>query len=434
MATYGKRASRIADRQSPSTGELIESLRFYTANLAWLTFALLVFGILAGYSASSTRLISEGLSPMREIRGELGWSLVGLTAMFLIAKFVKFAPNAKGDWLYLFVKCSYWFSVVSLIFVLFNKVVKGSTRTLDLGFIHFQPTEVAKFGLVAYLAYLLLVEHSKARGGSWYLFGNRIPIQLFDVTKLEVRSLGALAVAGLMLILVIIQPDLGSTFLLFTLAVTALSLGGVKKRFIALVFAGAAVMLLLAFLIGGSRFKHAETRIKAWLNPLGTTASVQVAGLELAHKDKESYQILQSLGAVANGGISGKGLFNGVQKINRLPEATNDFIFAVICEELGFAGALAVVAAFCALMYFSCRIALCIRNPFFSALVFLIGFAIFLQAAINMAATVNLVPTTGINLPLISFGGTSRIITLLQIGVILAVANTFIRFESPRVG
>lgn len=431
MSIFTARRHRIRQTQAPSTSELIDSLRFYTANLVWLTLAMLLFGLFIGYSASSTRLISEGLSPLREIKNEIIWAAVGFGLLLLVAKTVKFAPNARGGGLYFFVKASYWISVAGLVAVLFTKVVKGSTRTLDLGFIHYQPTEIAKFGLVIYLAYLLLVEFSVARKGSVNFFGNIIPIQLLDVTNSAVRLRGAFFATALMLVLVLMQPDLGSTLLLFSLGWVAMLLCGVKFKQLLATTMIIVLFGLITFFSMGSRFKHVDVRIKAWMNPLGEKTVAGAAGA--AQADKESYQILQSLGAVANGGIVGKGLFQGVQKINRLPEATNDFIFAVICEELGFLGAFGTVAAFCALLYFTSMIALCIRNPFFSALVFLIGFAIFLQAIINMGAAVNLFPTTGINLPLISFGGTSRVFTLFQIGLVLAIANTFLRFESPKI-
>ncbi len=431
MSIFTAKRQRIRQAQAPSTREIIDGLRFYTANLVWLTLAMLLFGLFIGYSASSTRLISEGLSPLREIKSEIFWAAAGFVLLLIVAKTVKFAPNARGGGLYFIVKASYWFSVAGLVAVLFTKVVKGSTRTLDLGFIHYQPTEIAKFGLVIYLAYLLLVEFLVARKGRVNFFGNSIPIQLFDVTNPSVRIRGAFLATALMLVLVLMQPDLGSTLLLFSLAFVSMLLGGVKFRQL---FATTALIVLfggILFLAMGSRFNHVDVRIKAWMNPLGEKTVAGSAGT--AQADKESYQILQSLGAVANGGLAGKGMFRGVQKINRLPEATNDFIFAVICEELGFFGAFGTVAAFCLLLYFTSMIALCIRNPFFSALVFLIGFAIFLQAIINMGAAVNLFPTTGINLPLISFGSTSRVFTLFQIGLVLAIANTFLRFESPKI-
>lgn len=432
MAIYARK--RVFEREvaAPTTRELIESLRFYTANLTWLTVALLVFGLFIGYSASSTRLISEGLSPLREIKYEAIWAAFGLLAMFIAPKILNFPPNARGWKMLWLVKFFYWSSAISLVVVLFSKAYKGSTRTLDLGIVQFQPTEIAKFGLVIYLLYLILVEHTALQRGGWHIFGHYFRRQIVNLADERIRIRSAFIATGLILILLILQPDIGSTLLLGTLAAAAMFLGGIRLRVIIASAIVAVSVFLLVFFTMGSKFKHVDVRLKAWMNPLGETSASLQSGSGVAQTDKESYQILQSLGAVANGGLAGKGLFKGVQKINRLPEATNDFIFAVICEELGFFGAFGVVLAYCALLYFTCMIAMCIRSPFYSALVFLIGFAIFLQAAINMGAAVNLVPTTGINLPLISFGGTSRVFTLFQIGVILAIANAFLRFESPK--
>jgi len=423
---------RLFRQSRAASGNTVKELGFYTTNLVWITLGITLFGLLIGYSASSTRLISEGLSPVREITGQIWFTIVGLVVMFLVSRF-RFSPDAKGAGLYLLVKSSYWLSVVLLALVLLEaQVTKGATRTLDFGFIHFQPTELAKFGLVYYILYLLLVEPTLAIPSRLRYGALTVHLKLVDISKPAVRVSLALFASAVVLILTVCQPSVGNTIFIGILALAALSLGGVRKRWLTLI--AIVVLIIGALYVYGDndKYKHVGTRYKAWMNPLGTyeTEGSETGG---GLADRESYQILQSLGAIANGGLEGQGLFKGVQKINRLPEATNDFIFAVICEELGFLGAFGVAAAFFAMLYMICGIAMRIRNPFYSSVVFMIGLSIFIQAGINMGAAVSLFPTTGINLPLISFGGTSKLVTLSQIGLVLAIAYAFIRFERTRV-
>lgn len=426
--------------------DLADGIRLHATYVLWFTIGITVLGLLIGYSASATKLISEGLSPTREINREIIYTIIAF-AFLAIASFSRFVPNAKGVWLYIGVKAMFWLSVVMVSLLYFaSKNVKGSVRTLDFGWFHFQPTELAKFTVVAYILYFLLVEPNMdglSLKLNFLFFRIKFRLKWFwDITNKSVRGFIALAVVFLVLLLILMQPDVGSTAFVGTLSMVALAMGGVKKR-ILFTIAGVALSILLFIIVfEPPRFKHVNERIDAWFNPLGVTQVVDsnendIAGAkpnpEPTSADDESFQILQSLGAIANGGLAGQGYFRGVQKINRLPEQTNDFIFAVACEELGFLGALFIVALFIALLYNIAQVAVRIRNPFFSALVFLIGYAIFLQACINMATAANAAPTTGINLPLISFGGTSKIVTLTQIGIILAIARTFSSFERTHV-
>jgi cell division protein FtsW len=423
-------AVRGVERAHVSGEEIADSLRFYTANLAWLVCGITIFGLIMGYSASSTKLISEGLSPLGDIMPQFVTTAIGFAALFLISM-MRFAPNARDLKMRLIVKFSYWLSIAALVFVYIQgDIVNGSRRALTIFGVQFQPTELAKFALVAYILYFLIVDArsmstvKEATASRFDALAAGIPIRIS-------KTGFAMIAAAALIALVLFQPNLGGAIYLFVLALVTFALCGAKKRWLALAAAVVAVPALLLLFLPNDYFSHARVRLAAWQNPFGeATASGRSVN---ADADKESYQIIQSLGAVANGGLFGRGLFQGIQKINRLPESKNDFIFAVICEELGLLGALLVIGGYLALLYFSAGIALCIRNPFYSGLVFLIGFGIVLQAGINMAAAVNLVPTTGINLPLISFGGSSKIVTLAELGLVLAVANSFLKFESPKV-
>ncbi len=437
---------RIHDNtRSVSSDEIADGIRHHANYVVWLTIGITILGLIIGYSASATELISRGLAPTSEILKELEYTGYAFGLLIFTVRFSRFAPNAKGAWLYVGVKTFFWISIVLVTLLHFTATdVKGSSRTLDFGYVHFQPTELAKFTIVAYLLYLMLVEPSlKGVPLELNLLFTRVRFKLrflWDITNDQKRGVSGLLVMALILLLIVFQPDVGSTLFIGVLSLIALSMGGLRKRVIFTIVGLAVAMLLYIIVFKPPLFAHVTDRIDAWLNPLGTVTTVDSSGAEVVAAPKEkvttddqSYQILQSLGAIANGGLAGQGYFRGVQKINRLPEQTNDFIFAVACEELGFLGALFIVSLFVALLYNMTQIAIRIRTPFYSALVFLVGFAIFTQACINMATAANAAPTTGINLPLISFGGTSKLVTLTQIGIVLAIARTFSTFERTRV-
>jgi len=250
-----------------------------------------------------------------------------------------------------------------------------------------QPSELAKPVIVLFLA--------------WWL-----QKRIHKIDDIKETLLPALIPPVLYIGLILKEPDLGTAMVCAAVLMLMLYLAGMQMKWIAVAAACAApVMYWMLFHVAWR-----AARMKVFLNP---EADPKGAG----------FHILQSLIAVGSGGIGGRGLMEGVQKLFFLPEPQTDFIFANICEELGLIGALCVVAAFCVLGYRGLRTAFLSRDPFARFLAFGLTTAILVQAFFNMSVVLALLPTKGIPLPLISSGGTSVFITLACMGVLLNVTR-----------
>ena len=263
----------------------------------------------------------------------------------------------------------------------------GASRWIDLGPITLQPSELAKLGLVAVAATILT--------NKWKRLDD--PMQL--VIPLA-PIVAAVAMLGIM------QRDLGTTLILVGLVLVMLFTAGVRMRY--LVVATGIGTLGAVMLIVGEAYRRTRF-FDAWLDPW-------------ADRQGNGYQLIQGLIAMGSGGWFGTGLGTSRTKWDFLPNAHSDFIYAVIGEELGLIGALAVLLAFGVLMYAGIRIALHARGTFERLLAAGVIGWIGLQAIVNMGAVTGLLPITGVPLPLVSFGGTALVVTLIGIGVLAGVA------------
>jgi cell division protein FtsW len=264
----------------------------------------------------------------------------------------------------------------------------GASRWIDLGPLTVQPSELAKLGLVAVAATVL--------SNKW----NRLdePMQLLVPLAPIVGVVGLLGIA---------QRDLGTTLILCGLVLVMLFAAGVRMRY--LLIATAVGGLGAVLLIVGEAYRRTRF-FDAWLNPW-------------ADRQGNGYQLIQGLIAMGSGGWFGTGLGTSRAKWDFLPNAHSDFIYAVIGEELGLLGALAVLIAFGVLIYAGVRIAIHARGTFERLLAAGIIGWIGLQAIVNMGAVTGLLPITGVPLPLVSFGGTALVVTLAGIGVLASVAR-----------
>jgi cell division protein FtsW len=264
----------------------------------------------------------------------------------------------------------------------------GASRWIDLGPLTVQPSELAKLGLVAVAAAIVTNKWSRLDE----------PLQL-------VFPLGV--IVGLVSMLGLAQRDLGTTVILCGLVLVILFAAGVRLRYLAL--AGGAGLTAAMLLIVGETYRRTRF-FDAWLNPWADARG-------------NGYQLIQGLIAMGSGGWFGTGLGTSRAKWDFLPNAHSDFIYAVIGEELGLLGALAVLIAFGVLIYAGIRIALHARGTFERLLgAGIIGW-IGLQAIINMGAVTGLLPITGVPLPLVSFGGTALVVTLIGIGMLASIAR-----------
>lgn len=272
----------------------------------------------------------------------------------------------------------------------------GASRWIDLGPLTLQPSELAKLGLVAVAATILT--------NKWKRLDE--PMQLLVPLGPIVAVVALLGIA---------QRDLGTTLILFGLVLVMLFAAGVRMRYL-LITTGVGALGAIALIVGEA---YRRTRFfDAWLNPW-------------ADRQGNGYQLIQGLIAIGSGGWFGTGLGTSRAKWDFLPNAHSDFIYAVIGEELGLLGALAVLVAFGVLIYAGIRIALHARGTFERLLAAGIIGWIGLQAIVNMGAVTGLLPITGVPLPLVSFGGTALVVTLAGIGVLASVARDA---ASPRRG
>jgi len=276
-------------------------------------------------------------------------------------------------------------SVLLLIAVLIPGIghrTGGAMRWLKIQSFSFQPSEFAKLGLVIFLAYLLAKKEEKIRSFS---FGFLPPVLL----------------SGLVIALVMKEPDFGAAFFLTVMVFLLLFVGGARVIYIASAFLTAIPVAYALLMNVGYRYKRLMSFIRPWEDPSGT-----------------SFQIIQSFLSFGSGGLFGLGLGEGRQKLFFLPAPHTDFIFSVIGEELGLVGATVVVLLFFILTLRGIQIGLSLEDRFGVYLALGITLMISLQAVINMGVVLGLLPTKGLTLPFISYGGTSLIANLAGVGIL----------------
>ena len=292
--------------------------------------------------------------------------------------------------------------VFSAIFVVFAMLVgvffldksHATHRWMHLGPVHLQPSELAKLAIILYLAWFLDLGRRHATGLE------------FRKEDLLLTVAPAAAPVTLVFCLVVLQPDLGTSVEIVLIAFAILFVAGLSPKWIGV--AAAAGLPVLYLLITQVSYRH--DRILGFLNPE-------------ADPQGKGFQLLQSLIAVGSGGLTGVGLMESKQKLFYLPEAHTDFIYAVICEELGFVGALVVLALFAVYGWRGLRAALGAPDRFGRLLAVGVTAMVMGQALINFAVVLGMLPTKGIPLPFVSYGGSSLLAMLLATGVLLNVSR-----------
>ena len=347
--------------------------------LALVTLGLVAFGLVMVFSATSAAAaLGEG-DPMRFLVKQGAYALAGAVLLTVFARtdyhrLRLLAPTLLVGALGLCV-----------LVLAVAPAVNGARRWFFLGPVSFQPSELAKVAVCIWVC-----AHLSRRPAPQTLGELMKPIGL---------------VVALFAGLILVQPDLGTTISLMLMVAAVLVVSGLPLR--VLVTAGCAALALGAAAIWIEPYRRA--RLFAFLDP---TQDPQGAG----------YQTLQAVIGIGSGGLTGNGLGEGVQKINFLPEAHTDMIFAVVGEELGLVGSTAVVAAFVAFAWAGFRVALRCRDPFGKRLAVGITTLVCAQAAVNLAAVLGIAPLTGIPLPFVSYGGSSLVVLLAAVGVLLNIA------------
>jgi len=347
------------------------------------TLLLVVVGLAMVFSASAVMAQDRFHTPYAYVGRQAGWALAGVLLMVALMSVDYSRYNTPK-----FIFPALAVTTVLLVGVYFFRDSHNTHRWFRFGSLFsFQPSEIAKPVLILFLA--------------WYLSPRLDRMRDWKNTLLRVAIMPVVFI-----LLIVKQPDLGTALVLGGVTLMILLLAGMEWKWILGAVAVALPPLAaLLFLVPWRR-----ARMLAFLHP---DADPQGAG----------FHINQSLIAVGTGGVAGRGFMEGMQKLFYLPEASTDFIFANIAEELGFIGAIAIVTLFCVLAYRGLRTAYRSTEPFARLTAFGITTAILLQAFFNISVVLSLLPTKGIPLPFISSGGTSLFFTLASIGILLNISK-----------
>ena len=352
------------------------------SSLFAVTVALLGIGLVMVWSASSGLAQERYGNPYHFLVRQVVWACVGLAAMGAAMR-LDYRKLRHPAVVYSTVVAT----LVLLITALFLPAVNDTHRWIRLGSLSLQPAEMAKLATILFLAY-----HLERRGENV----NEFLPSLFPV----------LLLLGWFAFLIFIQPDLGSAAIVVLIGCVMLFLAGVRLRY----FAALAVLALPVLYQAVMMAAYRRDRIEAYLNPW---SDARGAG----------YQIIQSLIAVGTGGMTGLGLMEGRQKLFYLPYPYSDFIYAVIGEELGLLGAGAVLLAYVLLLWRGVRAAWMAPDAFGTYLAAGLTLSIVLQALVNVSVVLRLLPTKGIPLPFISAGGSSLLLTLVSVGLLLNISQ-----------
>jgi cell division protein FtsW len=348
--------------------------------LTLITCGLVAFGLVMVYSATSASAALANGDPAYYLKRQAGYALLGLVLMVAASRLDYRVLRKLASVLVVS-------SIALLLAVLvIGQAVNGARRWITLGPAVFQPSELAKLALAVWAAA--------------YLTRKRPPQNLRELW----RPVGILA--AIVSALLLAEPDLGTAITILVMLSAMLLVAGTPVRTVGAGVAIAAAVSMVAVWIEPYR----RARLFSFLNPW---SDAQGAG----------YQTVQAMIGLGSGGIFGRGLGQSIEKANFLPEAHTDMIFAIIGEELGLVGATAVIAAYAAFAYFGLRIALGCRDPFGKRLAAGLTVLVCGQAAINLAAVLGLAPLTGIPLPFVSYGGSSLVVALISVGILLNIAG-----------
>lgn len=340
---------------------------------------LLVIGLTFIFSAGSLQAVRIGKPESFFFYKQILAMVLGLCFMYISYSTPLYVYRK-------FVVLIYFLTVVLLLLVFAFPAINGANRWISLPFLSIQPSELAKFTVVLYLAHYLDKKDQKIK----------VFVKGFFPASLMLGFLASL---------VLIEPDFGTAFLLIAVSATLLFIGGMNMKHLV---AGIAFILpLIGSLV---MMGYRKERILSFIDPW-------------KYSDTTGYQLIQSLIAVGSGGIFGKGLGNSSQKLYFLPEAHTDFIYAIISEEFGIIGAATVIILILVLFVCGLRIAASHVDRYKRYLTMGLCFVLFYQAIIHFCAVLGLTPTKGIPLPFVSYGGSAMVFQLFLLGIIFRSAE-----------
>ena len=346
-------------------------------------FIIGLFGIIMIYSASSI---------WAEYKFHDAFKFVKAQGIFFLAGIVLMNALLKIDYSVYQKHANKILGICFLLLVLvlipgIGTVRNGSRSWFGLGGFGIQPSEFAKIGLIIYVA-KYLANHRK---------------EMRDIKK---GVLPILMVIGVFFLLIMLEPDFGTAMVIVLTLVCMIFVSGVKVSFFVKVGFMGLLGIVGLILVAPYRMARIVSFLNPWTDPLGS-----------------GFQIIQSLYAIGPGGLLGQGFLNSHQKHFYLPEPQTDFIFSIISEEFGFLGVLIVVSFFFFLFYRSLKISMRTEDAFGKYLSFGLAFGILIQAVLNLCVVVGLIPVTGVTLPFLSYGGSSLLVSMASMGIILNISK-----------
>ena len=376
----------MAERQTKK--KKAKAISYFDYNLLFLVVFLVCFGLVMLYSSSSYLCANSAkynYDGAYYLKLQLRNYIIGVFGM-LFFMIVPYKTWKRFGWV------AYFVSLLLCVLVIFiGSESHGQARWIYIGPIGFQPSEVAKVGIIVFLAMLL----------------EKIPKQLKSW-----KNLAKVFAMMLPIIVAVAYNNLSTAIIIMAIAICMLFVA--SPKYIHFVAVGAVGIVFAIIFIATAGYR--AERINAWLHP------------ETADPDSV-YQTLQGLYAIGSGGLFGKGLGESLQKLGNVPESQNDMIFTIICEELGLFGAVCVIMLFMLIIWRMMVISNNAPDLFGSLLVVGIMSHIAIQVILNIAVVTNSIPNTGVILPFISYGGTSILILMCEIGLVLGVSRS-IRLEN----
>ena len=353
----------------------------YILFLAVITLS--IFGVIMIYSASSIWSEYKFNDSFHYLKYQLIFFLAGVFIMLIVSKIDYKIYYEKANTILLI-------CVILLILVLIpgiGSVRNGSRSWFGIGSLGIQPSEFAKLGMIIFT--------------SKYLTNSN--------KFLKSYKQGVFPILGILFFLfglIMLQPDMGTGAILVVSIIVLLFVAGVNMKFFIGMGIVGVIGVVILIVIAPYRMDRITSFLDPWSDPLGT-----------------GFQIIQSLYAIGPGGVLGTGFLNSRQKHFYLPEPQTDFIFSIICEEFGVVGAIFIALLFFSLLYFGIKIALKSNDLFAKYLAFGLIFQMIFQALMNLAVVIGLIPVTGVTLPFLSYGGSSLLISLLSVGILLNIAK-----------
>jgi cell division protein FtsW len=343
---------------------------------------LVCLSVIMVYSASAVVAMERYQQPYLFLTKQLMWATLGMAVLWIVMRVdYKMYREPVVIWSALAIV------TLCLIAVMFSPPVNNARRWFGIGGLGIQPSELAKLAAILFIADML--ERRMQR-----------------INELGYGLLPIGIVVGALVGLILIEPDFGTAMTLAVIAAVMIFAAGLSYTYVLGTILLALPLVAAVAMSADYRRRRLLTFMNPWEDPLG-----------------DGFQIIQSLIAVGTGGVTGKGLMSGVQKLFYLPEPHTDFIFSVISEELGLIGATLVVICFCVITWRGLRVTLSAPDRFGAFLALGLTTMVAVQAFMNMSVVLSLMPTKGIPLPLVSFGGSSLLINLVGMGVLLNVSQ-----------